>query len=477
MLYNEQNRNGRWYNGRQMTDDEANGWYQGEAENAAPQPDETASEAASETPTASPYFQPSGGGYPPYGCAPAPARKQVNSAWRVIAIVALCLLAASVGLFRVLANLNIYVSDDDHPSARFSTDWDDSTADPGIDEDADMFEYFEQYYTPAAETTIPAADTGTGVTLTFSPITGRDMSLQEIYKEVNPAVVSVVCYQDGQNFSWGSGVIFTADGYVITNTHVLEGADAADVKLTSGDSYSARLVGYDTTTDIAVLKIQGENLPYAEFADSASCQVGDEVAAIGDPLSDAYAGTMTNGIISGIDRALTNNGYSVTMLQTNAALNSGNSGGPLINSHGQVIGITNSKIMFTYSSVVEGIGFAIPSSVVKTAVDAIIEYGYVPGQPALGIVAGSVSEEAMLRYGLPEGIYVTSVDERSDAYAQGIRVGDVITAVNGTPVTSVNEINAIKDGLSVGDEITCTVYRDGKSFDVSFRLIERSAVS
>ena len=165
------------------------------------------------------------------------------------------------------------------------------------------------------------------------------------------------------------------------------------------------------------------------------------------------------------------------MLQTNAALNNGNSGGPLINSHGQVIGITNSKIMFTYSAVVEGIGFAIPSSVIKPVVDSIIEYGYVPGQPALGIVAGSVSEEAMLRYGLPEGIYVTSVDERSDAYAQGIRVGDVITAVNGTPVTSVNEVNAIKDGLAVGDEITCTVYREGDSFDIRFRLIDKGAVS
>ncbi len=477
MLYNEQNRNGRWYNGHPMTGEEAGGWYADEAENAAPQPDETASEATSETPPASPYFQPSGGGYPPQGFAPAPARKQVNSVWRVIAIVALCLLAASVGLFRVLANINVYVSDDDHPSVRFSTDWDDSASDYGIDEDTDMFEYFEQYYTAVSNITIPAADTGTGVTLTFSPTTGADKSLQDIYKEVNPAVVSVVCYQNGEKFSWGSGVIFTADGYVITNTHVLEGADAADVQLSDGESYSARLVGYDTTTDIAVLKIQGQSLPYAEFADSASCQVGDEVAAIGDPLSDAYAGTMTNGIISGIDRALTNNGYSVTMLQTNAALNSGNSGGPLINSHGQVIGITNSKIMFSYYSVVEGIGFAIPSSVIKPVVDSIIEYGYVPGQPALGIVAGSVSEEAMLRYGLPEGIYVTSVDERSDAYAQGIRAGDVITAVNGTPVTSVNEVNAIKDALAVGDEIRCTVYREGDTFDITFRLIDKSAVS
>ena len=474
MLYNEQNRNGRWYNGQSMTGDEVDDWYADETENAAPQPEESAPEA----PPASPYFQPSGSGYSPRGAVPTPPGKQVNAAWRVIAIVALCLLAASVGVFRILANINLYFSEDDSlPSVNFSTDWDDSAADSGIDEDADMFEYFEQYYTSDLDISIPAADTGTGVTLTFSPTTGADMSLQDIYKQVNPAVVSILCYQDGQKFSWGSGVIFTADGYIITNTHVLQGVDAADVKLSDGETYSARLVGSDTTTDIAVLKIQGQNLPYADFADSANCQVGDEVVAIGDPLSDAYAGTMTNGIISGIDRALTNNGYSVTMLQTNAALNNGNSGGPLINSHGQVIGITNSKIMFTYSAVVEGIGFAIPSSVIKPVVDSIIEYGYVPGQPALGIVAGSVSEEAMLRYGLPEGIYVTSVDERSDAYAQGIRVGDVITAVNGTPVTSVNEVNAIKDGLAVGDEITCTVFREGDSFDIRFRLIDKGAVS
>ena len=166
----------------------------------------------------------------------------------------------------------------------------------------------------------------------------------------------------------------------------------------------------------------------------------------------------------------------MTLLQTNAALNEGNSGGPLINSAGQVIGITNMKIMHSYDATVEGIGFAIPSSVVKQIADQLLEQGVVSGEPTIGIVAGAVSAEAREVYGLPQGIYVTEVNEGSDALEKGLREGDVITAVNGRSVASVAEVNFIKEGLQVGDTITLTVYRDGETFEMEVALVDKGDI-
>ena len=185
---------------------------------------------------------------------------------------------------------------------------------------------------------------------------------------------------------------------------------------------------------------------------------------------------MTNGIISAIDRNIYNQGHTMTMLQTNAALNEGNSGGPLINARGQIVGITNMKIMYAYMANVEGIGFAVPSSVVKEVADQLMAKGYVSGEPTIGIIAGSVSQEAMDLYGLPEGVYVSQVNEGSDALAKGLQEGDVITAVNGTHVSSVAEVNFIKDGFAVGDSLTLTVYREGETFEVEVELVDNGAV-
>ncbi len=305
---------------------------------------------------------------------------------------------------------------------------------------------------------------------------GEELSLQDIYDQVSPAVVGITAYIEGYEYSYGTGVVFTSDGYIITNTHVLEGCDAAVVKFSDGTEYDAYLVGSDDASDIAVLYIEGEDLPYAEFGDSDALRVGDQAIAIGNPLGETYSGTMTNGIISAINRNITYNGHTMTLLQTNAALNEGNSGGPLINAYGQVIGITNMKIMSTYYSTVEGIGFAIPSSVVKEVADQLIEYGVVLGEPTIGIVAGSVSAEAMELYGLPEGIYVSEVSEGSDALEKGLQVGDVIIAVNGETVTSVADVNLIKEGYEVGDTITLTVYRDGETFDLEIELVDKSQI-
>ncbi len=340
----------------------------------------------------------------------------------------------------------------------------------------DYRDYFDNYFVGAPGVNIPQGELGTGVTVELEPKADREMSYQQIYEAVSPAVVGIITYVDGLEYGWGSGVVFTPDGYIITNTHVITGSDAAKVIFSDGTEMEARLLGADEKSDIAVIRVEGENLPYAPFGDSESLQVGDEVFAIGNPLGPEYAGTMTNGIISAISRDIVYNGHSMTLLQTNAALNEGNSGGPLLNAAGQVIGITNMKIMFSYSATVEGIGFAIPSTVVKEVADELIDHGIVLGEPTIGIVAGSVTTEAMKLYGLPMGVYVSEVNDGSDAKKQGLREGDVILEVNGIAVTSVAEVNVIKEGLQVGDTIDLTVYREGKTFEMTIALVDKSEI-
>jgi len=286
-------------------------------------------------------------------------------------------------------------------------------------------------------------------------------------------VVGISTTVDGEDYGWGSGVVFTTDGYIITNTHIISGCDGVAVSFPDGSEYEGFLVGEDSVSDIAVLKIEGGNFPYAEFGDSASLSVGDSVAAIGNPLGEEYAGTMTNGIISAINRNVSNNGHPMTLLQTNTALNEGNSGGPLVNAYGQVIGITNMKIMSALYNTVEGIGFAIPSTVIKAVANELIGNGVVSGYPSLGIMAGPVSEEAVALYGLPRGVYVSVV---YDVSASGLQVGDVIVEVNGTPVSSVSDVNAIKDGFGVGDVLQLTIFRDGGTITIDSVLIDSGRI-
>ena len=336
----------------------------------------------------------------------------------------------------------------------------------------DYRDYFANYYTNSDEVSIPRAQPGADVTLALYPETGRELPLQDIYDIVSPAVVGITATRGGEPYSSGTGVIFTQDGYIITNAHIISGCDGVEVTFMDGTELGALLVGTDSASDIAVLKMEGRSFPIAYFGDSDTLRVGDEVAAIGNPLGAAYAGTMTNGIISAINRNVSNNGHSMTLLQTNAALNEGNSGGPLVNEFGQVIGITNMKIMGAFTYTVEGIGFAIPSRSVKETADQLIAQGFVSGHPSIGITAGPVGSEAMERYGLPAGVYVASVDENSDAAARGLRVGDIILKVNGTEVHTVADVNAIKDEFAVGDSLTLTVYRDGDTFDLDVVLVD-----
>ena len=280
----------------------------------------------------------------------------------------------------------------------------------------------------------------------------------------------------------GSGVIISEDGYVLTNNHVISGADKITVYVNSGEegeeeqTYEATLVGSSENNDIAVLKIDARGLQAAEFGDSSKLRVGDSVVAIGDPLGVQLRGTMTNGIISAINRDLTVNDRTMNLIQTNAALNNGNSGGPLINCYGQVIGINTMKMSNFYSSstTVEGIGFAIPIDTAKPIIDELIEKGYVSGRPAIGIDGETLPATYRIYYRLPEGIYVTRVYASSDAAAKGVSEGDIITAINGIDVTTMEQLNRVKNQFTAGQTVTLTIYRSGSSYDVEIILMDRA---
>ena len=401
-------------------------------------------------------------------------RKRRQKRTKITALI-LCgaVLAASVvSVISSAVSLHRYDAARNDPAAAVS----DAAGDRG--EQEDYRDYFSEYYTTSNEVNIPVVTAQAGTELTLNSHAGLPvLTLQQVYQNVNPAVVGITTFRGETEYSWGTGVIFREDGYIITNTHILQGADAAQISLENGEAYPALLVGEDEQSDIAVLKIEASGLPYAVFGDSDELLVGDEVAAIGNPLGEDYAGTMTNGIISSIDRNVKNQGHQMTLLQTNAALNEGNSGGPLVDMYGQVIGITNMKIMSVYYNSVEGIGFAVPSAVVKQVADELLATGMVTGEPTIGIIAGAVSDEAIVLYGIPAGVYVTEVQEGSDALAQGLQEGDIILKVDGISVASVADINEIKGDRTVGDVLTLTVYRDGSTFEISVQLVDKTAIA
>ena len=309
---------------------------------------------------------------------------------------------------------------------------------------------------------------------TFSDEEGA-LCLQDIYSRVIDSVVSISSMTSSGTSS-GTGIIMSPDGYVITNHHVISGALVISVLTNDNREFEAALVGSDEMSDLAVLKIDARGLQAAEFGDSSKLRVGDSVVAIGDPVGVQLRGTMTNGIISAINRDLTVGDRTMTLIQTNAALNNGNSGGPLINCYGQVIGINTVKMSsyYTASATVEGLGFAIPISVAKPIIDELIENGYVAGRPAIGISGDSLPTYYRAYYRLPDGVYVTSVNDGSDAKAKGIREGDIVTAINGEVISSIDDLNTIKNQYAAGDEVTLTIYRSGAYYEVTVTLVDQA---
>ena len=298
------------------------------------------------------------------------------------------------------------------------------------------------------------------------------MSLQDIYVRNIGSVVSIICNQPGSS-STGTGVILSENGYIVTNAHVVDTAVSISVQLTDGRQFYAQLVGSDEISDLAVLHIETEDLTPAQFGDSTQLRVGDTVVAIGDPLGVKFRGTYTNGIVSAINRDVELNNRTMTLIQTNAALNTGNSGGPLINCYGQVIGINTMKISaFTDSAGVEGLGFAIPSATVKEIVEQLVLQGYVSGRPTLGIRGEALSTFYQHYYRLSAGVYITHVAPGSDAQKVGIEEGDLLLSIGGTRVTSYDTLHAAVLSYEVGDVVEVLIFRGGQQYKVELTLSE-----
>ena len=299
-----------------------------------------------------------------------------------------------------------------------------------------------------------------------------ELTLQQIYQQNIPSVVSISCALPGGRSS-GTGVVLTQDGLLVTNAHVVEDAMEIQVLLSDGRQFEAQAVGLDAISDLAVLRIDAEDLTPAVFGDSDDAQVGDTVVAIGDPLGIELRGTMTDGIISAINRDVEVGGRVMSLLQTNAALNSGNSGGPLINRFGQVIGINTMKVGdYVSASGVEGLGFAIPSTTVKAIVDQLISQGYVSGRPTLGISGENLSLFYQNYYLLPSGLYITSVAPDSPAAQAGIEPGDILLTLDGVRIESQEALDRFLFAHQVGDTVTVTIYRAGQQGSADITLAE-----
>jgi serine protease Do len=266
------------------------------------------------------------------------------------------------------------------------------------------------------------------------------------------------------------------DGYILTNAHVIEDATEVTVMLNDGQEYTATIIGSDSSADIAVLKIQASDLTPAEFGDSDDLVVGDYAYAIGNPLGFELSNTFTPGVISGLDRTITINDNTMNLIQTSAAINSGNSGGPLVNSKGQVIGIVSSKMSSSYSSSeasIEGLGFAIPITQAKTIIDDLITYGYVTGRPQLGITAEDITDTMSRYYSVPVGVYIRFMDSDGAAAEAGLQVGDIITGINGETITTASELSAKIKEYNAGDSIEVTYYRDNQELTAQVTLHEQ----
>ena len=320
------------------------------------------------------------------------------------------------------------------------------------------------------ETTIPRISGEEGVKLSCQDPSGQELTIQQVYAKVNPSVVAVVAEQSDGSAAVGTGVIMTESGYIITNAHVISGGKSCRVALSSGVTLEAKLVGYDEEEDLAVLYAETQtDLPTAEFGNSDLCSVGDTVYAIGNPLGVELRGTFTDGIISAINRQVEVEGKTMTLLQTNAALNNGNSGGPLINQYGQVIGINVMKMgMDRWSTAsVEGLGFAIPIASSAYIVNDILRCGEVQGEPVLGISVDRTPAH------LPDGqqaARVYTVDLNGPGDKAGLEVDDLIYEADGVRVKTSNDLLRVRHRHAAGEEMILKVCRGGEYLTVSVTL-------
>ena len=313
-----------------------------------------------------------------------------------------------------------------------------------------------------------------------------EMSDAEVYAANVNSVVSInvtgssgtnIFGQPVQTASAGSGFILTTDGYIITNYHVVKGAQTIKVTLYSGQEYEAQYVGGDEDYDIAVIKVEGDGLQAVTLGDSDTLNVGDRVLAIGNPLGELTF-SMSGGMVSSVNRAINVEGTPFNMIQTDTSINPGNSGGPLLNSCGEVVGIVSAKFSSTGSGEsAEGLGFAIPINDVSSMIQDIMTNGYVTDRAYLGATVGTLtaSMAQQFRYDINAGAFVYSVEEGSAADRAGLQLGDVITAIDGKEITSLDDLMAAKKGYSAGDTSQLTVYRQGETRTVELTWDEAPA--
>ena len=327
---------------------------------------------------------------------------------------------------------------------------------PSIGEEQPQNEELDD--TPPA---IPQAETGTGVTVELQPAQGAVLPYTQIYDRAILSAVSIQASTGRGYGSAGSGVVLTEDGYIITNAHVVAGAREVTVMFHDNRTLPASLVGFHAVEDLAVLKVEASGLTPAQFGDSSVLRIGEPVAALGDSLG--YRATFTDGIVSALDREVEVEGVTMSLIQTTAAINYGNSGGPLLNRYGQVVGINTIKIV-TEDGSAEGLGFAIPSRRVKYVADHLIAGEEIK----TGRFGFSVNRIPVVGGGLE----LLIVEKDSDAWAKGLRAGDILLEANGAPITGFEDLTRLKLGLGPGDGVTFLCERDGEQFTVEVELIE-----
>lgn len=387
---------------------------------------------------------------PPPVMIPPPRAKTKKTArrrrkWRGFAMM-LALIIGAVGLVALVGNLP-----SDSELSRWFTLPVPSEENPSvIQRDIDEFQ----------QPKLPQAETGTGVTMQLLPQEGRPGDWADLYEQVRVSIVSIQS-RGRRSYSGGTGVILTQDGYILTNAHVIEGSLGVEVQLWNNHSYEAELVGYDFAEDLAVLKIDAERLVPARFGDSELLRPGDAVAAVGDPLG--YSGSISEGIISGLDRDMEVDGVTMDLIQTSAPINFGNSGGALLNDRGQVIGITTIK-MVSEDGDIEGLGFAIPSARVKFVVDRLIA-----GEEIVHSAFGITVDRRHLEEG---GILVLEVSANSGAQEAGLKPRDVIVAVEGRAVSDTSDLARITRARGVGDLVEITVRRGEELLELTIPLVK-----
>ena len=401
-------------------------------------------------------------------------KKKNGIGGRMIALLVAVALVASIGGSALTSVINSISRKNEEANAKAAETMSSQTVEPAQDaQDGAQDTQSENSSYALEKSQLP--------TSLSSNDTGKSLTPKEVYAMNVNACVGIatqittnVWGQVASASASGSGFILTSDGYVVTNNHVVEGATSVTVKLYNGDEYDAEIVGTDEMNDVALLKIDATGLQTVTIGDSDQIEVGEEVIAIGNPLGELTF-TMTAGVVSALDREINTDGKPINMLQTDVAINSGNSGGPLFDMNGNVIGITSAKYSGSTSSgaSIEGISFAIPINDALRVIYDLQQYGHVTGRAYLGVTVKDLDSSTGATYGLPTGPMIRSVEEGGCAEKAGLQEGDIIVGFNGSEISSYTDLVAALNKCRAGDTATIKVYRAGAEVEASVTLDER----